>query len=169
MFEKEAIQDRRLPMDDTVQNYGTFQCADEGYAGRIEVMTGPSGRRRWPEHVKAGIVLESYRDGVSVADVARRHGISGPQLHAWRRAARDAPAPSHPACSPAASSASTRARARPRAARARRAGSWRSGRASSPGSSRRRRRLGPGVWRAGGRLGRRSASARAPSLDGGAE
>lgn len=76
-------------MDDTVQNYGTFQCADEGYAGRIDVMTGPSGRRRWPEHVKAGIVLESYRDGVSVADVARRHGISAPQLHAWRRAARE--------------------------------------------------------------------------------
>jgi transposase len=76
-------------MDDTVQNYGTFQCADEGYAGRIDVVTGPSGRRRWPEHVKAEIVLESYRDGVSVADVARKHGISGPQLHAWRRAARD--------------------------------------------------------------------------------
>ena len=34
-------------------------------------------------------MLESYRDGVSVADVARRHGISGPQLHAWRRAARE--------------------------------------------------------------------------------
>lgn len=76
-------------MDDTVQNYGTFHCAGEGYAGRIEVVSGPSGRRRWPEHVKAEIVLESYRDGVSVADVARRHGISGPQLHAWRRAARE--------------------------------------------------------------------------------
>lgn len=52
-------------------------------------MTGPSGRRRWPEHVKAAIVLETFRDGVSVADVARRHGVSAPQLHAWRRAARE--------------------------------------------------------------------------------
>lgn len=52
-------------------------------------MAGPSGRRRWPEHLKAEIVLESYRDGISVADVARKHGISGPQLHAWRRAARE--------------------------------------------------------------------------------
>jgi transposase len=39
--------------------------------------------------VKAEIVLESYHDGCSVADVARKHGLSGPQLHAWRRAARD--------------------------------------------------------------------------------
>ena len=76
-------------MDDTVRNYVTSDCADEGYAGRIDVVTGPSGRRRWPEHVKAEIVLESYRDGCSVADVARKHGVSGPQLHAWRRAARE--------------------------------------------------------------------------------
>lgn len=39
--------------------------------------------------MKAAIVLETYRDGVTVADVARRHEISAPQVHAWRRAARD--------------------------------------------------------------------------------
>jgi transposase len=76
-------------MDGPVQSYVTSHSRNDGYAGRIEVVTGPSGRRRWPEHVKAEIVLESYRDGVSVADVARRHGVSGPQLHAWRRAARE--------------------------------------------------------------------------------
>lgn len=76
-------------MDDTVQNYVTSHCANEGNAGRIDVVTGPSGRRRWSEHLKAEIVLESYRDGISVADVARKHGISGPQLHARRRAARE--------------------------------------------------------------------------------
>ena len=61
-------------MDDTVQNCVTSHCSKEGYAGRIDVVTGPSGRRRWPEHVKAEIVLESYRDDNSVADVARKHG-----------------------------------------------------------------------------------------------
>lgn len=76
-------------MDDTVQNYVTSHSVEEGYAGHIDVVTGPSGRRRWPEQVKAEIVLESYRDGVSVADVARKHGVSAPQLHSWRRAARD--------------------------------------------------------------------------------
>ena len=76
-------------MDGDVQTYGSFHSDGEGYGGRIDVVTGPTGRRRWPEHVKAAIVLETYRDGVSVADVARRHEISAPQLHAWRRAARD--------------------------------------------------------------------------------
>ena len=65
-------------MDDTVQNYVTCHSAEEGYGGRIDVVSGPTGRRRWPEHVKAELVLESYRDGVSVADVARKHGISAP-------------------------------------------------------------------------------------------
>lgn len=76
-------------MDGDVQNYGSFHSDGEGYGGRIDVVTGPTGRRRWPEHVKAAIVLETYRDGVTVADVARRHEISAPQVHAWRRAARD--------------------------------------------------------------------------------
>ncbi|MDF0603891.1 transposase [Psychromarinibacter sp. C21-152] len=76
-------------MDGDVQTYGSFPSDGEGYAGRIDVVTGPTGRRRWPEHVKAAIVLETYHDGASVADIARRHDISPPQLHAWRRAARD--------------------------------------------------------------------------------
>jgi len=58
-------------------------------AGRIAVVTGPSGRRRWPQHVKAAIVLETFGDGVSVADIARTHSVWVPQLHARRWAARD--------------------------------------------------------------------------------
>ena len=76
-------------MIDTVQNYVSSYSSEEGYGGRIEVVTGPTGRRRWPDHVKAAIVLESHRDGVSVADVARKHDVCAPQLHSWRRAARE--------------------------------------------------------------------------------
>lgn len=76
-------------MDSDVQNYVSSHSHEQGYAGRIEVVTGPTGRRRWPEHVKAAMVLETFRDGVSVSDVARKHGVSAPQLHAWRRAARE--------------------------------------------------------------------------------
>ena len=76
-------------MDSDIQSYGSFQRDGEGYSGRIDVVPGPTGRRRWPEHVKASIVLETYRDGASVADIARKHDISPPQLHAWRRAARE--------------------------------------------------------------------------------
>ncbi len=76
-------------MDSDVQSYVSSNGREPGYAGRIEVVTGPTGRRRWPEHVKAAMVVETFRDGVSVADVARMHGVSAPQLHAWRRAARE--------------------------------------------------------------------------------
>ena len=76
-------------MDSDIQTYVISHSDDHGYAGRIDIVTGPTGRRRWPEHVKAAMVLETFRDGVTIADVARRHGVSAPQLHAWRRAARE--------------------------------------------------------------------------------
>lgn len=76
-------------MDGDVQSYGSFHSDGQGYAGRIDVVAGPTGRRRWPEHVKAKLVLETYRDGLTVADIARKHAISPSQLHAWRRAARE--------------------------------------------------------------------------------
>jgi len=55
---------------------------------RLEVMVGPTGRRTWPDEVKARIVLESFEPGARVVDVARRHGIAPQQLTAWRRLAR---------------------------------------------------------------------------------
>lgn len=61
----------------------------DGFAGRLEVLEGPTGRRRWSDDVKARIVAESFRPGVLVSAVARRHGISPQQLTTWRRAARD--------------------------------------------------------------------------------
>ena len=63
--------------------------ADGTYSGRLEVVGGPTGRRRWPDAVKARIVQESFAPGASVSAVARRHGISPQQLTGWRRAARD--------------------------------------------------------------------------------
>src|SRR5690606_30448657 len=60
-----------------------------GFAGRLEVLEGPTGRRRWPDDVKARIVAESFQPDVLVSAVAQRHGISPQQLTTWRRAARD--------------------------------------------------------------------------------
>jgi transposase len=45
-------------------------------------------RRRWPDHVKAQIVAESYQPGVRVVDVARRYGLIAQQVFDWRRHAR---------------------------------------------------------------------------------
>src|SRR5271168_4882028 len=55
---------------------------------RIELITGIGRRRRWSREDKARIVVESLAGGVSVSEVARRHGLSPQQLFAWRHAAR---------------------------------------------------------------------------------
>lgn len=55
---------------------------------RLEVMAGPTGRRSWPEAVKARIVAECFEAGARVNDVARRHGVAPQQVTAWRRDAR---------------------------------------------------------------------------------
>ena len=55
---------------------------------RLEVVSGPTGRRSWPDEVKARIVTESFAAGTRVVDVARRHAVSPQQVTAWRRLAR---------------------------------------------------------------------------------
>jgi len=59
-----------------------------GFIGRVEVIEGPSGRRSWPDDIKARIVRESLEPGVTVSEVARRYRISPQQLTLWRRAVR---------------------------------------------------------------------------------
>jgi transposase len=56
---------------------------------RVEVITGVRRRRRWSVEEKLRIVEESYRPGVSVSAVARRHGVNANQLFTWRRLARE--------------------------------------------------------------------------------
>jgi transposase len=56
---------------------------------RIEIYTGDERRRRWPQEEKARITAESFEDGASVSDVARRNGVSLGLLHHWRRRCRE--------------------------------------------------------------------------------
>lgn len=60
-----------------------------GHISRLEVLEGPTGRRNWPDEVKAQIVAESFEPGVKVSAVARRHGMMPQHLTAWRRLARE--------------------------------------------------------------------------------
>jgi transposase len=55
---------------------------------RLEVMAGPTGRRSWPDAVKARSVAESFAPGARVVDVARQHGVTPQQVTTWRRLAR---------------------------------------------------------------------------------
>jgi transposase len=57
----------------------------EGYAGRIEVLAGPTGRRRRSEAEKARIAAESLTPNAIVADIARQYGATRWQIYDWRR------------------------------------------------------------------------------------
>lgn len=57
-------------------------------AGRIDMVSGPTGRRRWPAEEKGRIVAETFVPGASTSAIARRYGMAPSQLFAWRRQAR---------------------------------------------------------------------------------
>ena len=65
-----------------------LDVACDGYAGRIEVISGLTGRRRWPDDLKARIVAASFLPGARIADLARAHGTTRWQIYTWRRLAR---------------------------------------------------------------------------------
>jgi len=52
---------------------------------RIEVLSGPSRRRRWSDEEKAALVAESFVPGAVTRRVALRRGVHPNQLYAWRR------------------------------------------------------------------------------------
>lgn len=52
---------------------------------KIEVLTGVERRRRWRYEEKVRLVEETLAPGVTVAEVARRHGVAQSVLFACRR------------------------------------------------------------------------------------
>jgi len=52
---------------------------------RVEILSGPSRRRRWSDEEKAAIVAESFAPGAVTRRVALRRGVHPNQLYAWRR------------------------------------------------------------------------------------
>ncbi|MEE4208567.1 MAG: transposase, partial [Parvularcula sp.] len=56
-----------------------------GFAGRMEVIEQPCGRRTWPVETKLRVVAESHVPGALVGEVARRHGLLPNQVTTWRR------------------------------------------------------------------------------------
>ena len=59
-----------------------------GGVSRLEVIEGPTGRRRRTKAERARIAAESLVPGASVADVARRHDLTRQHIYQWRREMR---------------------------------------------------------------------------------
>lgn len=55
---------------------------------RLDVIEGPSGRRRRTKAERARIAAESLVPGISVGDVARRYGTTRWQVYDWRKKLR---------------------------------------------------------------------------------
>ena len=55
---------------------------------RLDVIEGPSGRRRRNKAERARIAAESMMAGVTVADVARQYGTTRWQVYDWRKKLR---------------------------------------------------------------------------------
>jgi transposase len=67
---------------------GYLDGSTDGFAGRLEVIEGRTGRRvRRPEE-RMRIAAESLAPGAKVADVAHRYGVTRWQVYDWRRKLR---------------------------------------------------------------------------------
>jgi transposase len=55
---------------------------------RLEVIEGPTGRRRRSKSDRARIASESMLPGVKVADTARKYGTTRWQIYDWRKQLR---------------------------------------------------------------------------------
>jgi transposase len=67
---------------------GHLDGLSDGGVSRLEVIEGPTGRRRRTEAERARIAAESLVPGASVTDVARRHGTTRWQVYDWRKKLR---------------------------------------------------------------------------------
>jgi transposase len=56
--------------------------------GFVELLAAPSAKRRWSDEAKGRIVGETLVVGVTVNEVARRHGVKANHLSSWRSLAR---------------------------------------------------------------------------------
>ena len=56
--------------------------------GFVELLAAPAAKRRWSDEAKGRMVAETLVSGVTVTEVARRHGLKANHLSSWRTLAR---------------------------------------------------------------------------------
>jgi transposase len=56
--------------------------------GFVELLAAPAAKRRWSDEAKGRVVAETLVPGITVNEVARRHGLKANHLSSWRTLAR---------------------------------------------------------------------------------
>ena len=56
--------------------------------GFVELLVAPAAKRRWSDEAKGRVVAETLVPGITVNEVARRHGVKANHLSSWRTLAR---------------------------------------------------------------------------------
>ena len=56
--------------------------------GFVELLAAPAAKRRWSDEAKGRMVAETLVPGVTVNEVALRHGLKANHLSSWRTLAR---------------------------------------------------------------------------------
>ena len=56
--------------------------------GFVELLAAPAAKRRWSDEAKGRMVAETLVPGITVNEVARRHGVKANHLSSWRTLAR---------------------------------------------------------------------------------
>ena len=56
--------------------------------GFVELLAAPAAKRRWSDEARGRMVAETLVPGVTVNEVARRHGLKANHLSSWRTLAR---------------------------------------------------------------------------------
>jgi len=69
------------------QNEHRMEVRGSKRASLIELLDDPTGRRRWPDDLKARIVAESFQPGARVCVVSAKYGLIARHLSGWRRQA----------------------------------------------------------------------------------
>ena len=70
------------------QNEHRMEVPSRRGVSRVKVLDGPTGRRQWPDDLKARIVAESLLPDARVCDVAAKYGLIARHLSQWRGLAR---------------------------------------------------------------------------------